>query len=161
MQKAKVVDQPAVITMPLRELGVLLLIGALVAIVMAVLYAVFDKYIFTPTLCGDSVANIGRCENKDILSAGFATVIAALAGLFVVVRQRTYRPLFVVLFATVTLWNLVLYVKDLPLAGSLVVLGLIGAFSYAAYGWIATLRNFVMSAVIATVLLIVARLLLG
>lgn len=158
-----VVEQPqpsAVMIMPWRELGGMLVIGALVGLITYVLYLMFDKYVFTPTLCGDAAANIGRCENKMMLSSGFATIIAALGALFALVRRRTYRPLLIILGVSVGLWGVVATVAGLHWFAAMLLMALMFALGYAAFAWLSLLRNFVISLVLVIALVVVLRILL-
>lgn len=134
--------------------------GLAVGVATYLLYLLLDKYVFTPTLCGATAAAL-KCDNKMYFASGVATVLGAFGGLFAMVQQRVYRPLLVVLLATVGLWNFVLIAATLPWWLALLLTGLIFALAYAAFAWLVQLRNFILALVITVVILVVMRLIIS
>jgi len=132
--------------------------GALVGLVTIALYYLLDRYIFTPTLCGEAAAAVGRCENKAQFSGGMAMVLGALSGLLAMVQLRVFRPLLVVLLVTVGLWNVMGMIATLPWLGALLASALLFGLAYAAFAWLAQLRNFVVAVVCSVVVVLLLRL---
>src|SRR4051794_10240454 len=98
MATRKVAEQvkPGALLMPWQDIIKIGVAGALIGLLTMVLYIVFDRYVFSPTLCSDLNAGTGRCDNKLLFSSGVALVIGALPILFFFVQQRIYRPLLII-----------------------------------------------------------------
>lgn len=163
MASTKVVEQqprPVMLLMSWGELVRVIIVGAIVGLVTLALHAMLDKYVLTPTLCS-APELAARCASKPYFAAAVATIISAVIGLFALVQQRVYRPLFVVLLATAGLWNVVLLLVTLPLWAG--VVGALFAFAsaYAVFAWLAQIRNFIVALIVALALVLVMRLIVS
>ncbi len=150
-------QQPAVSIMPWLELISVLVVGAVTGLLTYALYFVFEHYIFTPTLCANTATNLGKCENVAALSTGFSSIIAGFVALFALVRQRTFRPLLIVLAVTIGLWNVVSLVVGLQWLIAAAVMTVLFAVAYAAFAWLSQIRSFVVSLVLVIVVVIALR----
>ena len=148
-----------VMLMTMRDLLQVVLAGVIVGLMMIALWYIFEKYIYTPVLCEGS-ALPGRCENKDYFSSGLAMIVSAMAGLFMVVRQRVFRPLLVVLLVTISLWNVSLLLTTLPWWGACLGAAILFGIAYAVFAWVAQLRNLLLAVGVSIVLVVLTRLVL-
>ena len=161
MATAKVAEQaqPLVMGMASKELIRLALAGGLTGLIASILYIIFDRFILSDTFCSTVGAATAGCASKTGYVAAFAIVFANLAGLFTLVSQRIYRPLLVVLFTVASLWGVMQVVVTLPLVQMIIVNILLFGVAYAAFGWLARVRNFFVALVVGLIALIVLRLL--
>lgn len=145
--------------MKLSDLIRLLIGGAVVGLATYALFLALDQYVFTPALCS-SAGLEERCADKESFASSFALVIGAFVGLFATVRQRVYRPLLVVLFATIGLWNIPLLVADFTWWAAALLVAAVFSFSYGAFAWIVQLRNLYVAVGFGLVLVTVLRVII-
>ncbi len=161
MAKTKPVEkQLGLPLMSWRDVGRLVLGGVLVGLITLALYAVLDKYILTPGLCSEVGTVTGRCENKLYFANAFAMVLGAFAGLFIMVQQRVFRPLLVVILATAGLWNIIMVTTDLSWWLHALIIAVLFGITYVAFAWLVQLRNFLVALILAVILVIAMRLVL-
>lgn len=163
MATSKVAEQPRpkVMMMPYGDLFKIALAGLVIGLVTVALYAVFDKYVFTPALCGEALAGTGRCENKLTFASSLAMIVSALGGLFAMVQLRVFRPLLVVLLVSVGLWNVLLLTNDLVWWQMALTSGLVFAVAYAAFAWLVQIRNFFVALGLGALIVVLLRLILA
>jgi len=152
--------QPGALLMNWRDVLKIGLAGAVIGLLTMGLYVLFDKYVFSPTLCSDINLGSGRCENKLAFSSSVALVIGALPILFFFVQQRVYRPLLVILLSVVTLWNIPLLLGELAVLPAILLSVLIFALTYLLFAWLAQIRNFPIALIVTIVTVIVVRIVL-
>jgi hypothetical protein len=153
-------SRPVMLLMSWSELGRVVTIGALVGLVTVALCAILDKYVLTPALCS-APEMAARCASKSYFASAIAMVLGAVAGLFALVQQRVYRPLLVILLATVGLWNVALLIVTLPLVVAIIAAALLFAATYGAFAWLAQIRNFVIALIVGIILVVLMRLMLS
>ena len=77
--------------------------GIVVGLVVWGLSLLLDNYVYQLLLCrGEG----GRCESSLQYAQITAIVLGALVGLFALVRLQVFRPLLVVIAATLALWGI-------------------------------------------------------
>jgi len=144
------------VSMSRRDVIDTVLCGAGVGLFVGILYLLLDTFVFGAVLCRPQQAS--DCAQAPQYAMIVATVIGAIAGLVALARARVYRPLFVVLFATISLWVGNVLVAGYAWYWALLVLLLLYAIAYLLFAWLARLRSFVLAAVVAIVVLVVVRL---
>ena len=152
--------QPGALMMAWKDLLKIGIFGALIGLLTMGLYVLFDRYVFTPTLCSDMNIGSGRCENKLVFSSSVALVIGALPALFFFVQQRVYRPLLVLLLAVVTLWNIPLLIGELALLPATLLSLLIFALTYLVFAWLVQIRNFSVALIASIAVVVIVRIIL-
>lgn len=163
MASTRVVEQqprPVMLLMSWLELGRIFIVGALIGLASAALYVMLDKYVLTPALCS-TPEMAARCEAKPYFAGGIAMIVGAVMGLFALVQQRVYRPLLIILLATIGLWNTVLLLDALPLWTATIVTALIFGVAYCAFAWLAQIRNFIAASMVGVVLILLMRLIVS
>ena len=133
--------------------------GAGVGLIVAGLYLLLDHFLFSAVLCRPQAA--AQCNQAPLYSHIIAMVVGAIAGLGGLVRLRVYRPLLIVLAATITLWGLHMLVDGM--AWYWMILASVGLFAlaYGLYAWLARVRNFIVSLVVMIIVVVVMRLLIA
>ena len=144
------------ISMSRRDVIDVLLCGAGVGLFIGILYVLLDNFVFGAVLCRAQQA--ADCAQAPQYAMIVATVIGAIAGLVALARARVYRPLFVVLFATISLWIGNVLVADYAWYWTLLILLALYAIAYLLFAWLARLRSFVLAAIVAIVVLVIVRL---
>lgn len=134
--------------------------GVVVGLVTLAAYFVLDKYVFTPGLCMDAAMDPSRCESKIYFSNSLAMVIGGLVGLFMLVQQRVFRPLLVVLLATVGLWGVIQLFDGVVWWMSALLVALVFLLAYLAFAWLVQLRNFYLALGITIVVVVLMRVIL-
>ncbi|MES2875944.1 MAG: hypothetical protein V4678_00575 [Patescibacteria group bacterium] len=147
-------------TMSVRTLTRLFMYGLMVGLVSFALYIGLDRLVFEPILCSDSVA-LARCETKDEYAAGAAIVLGSLLGLFLLVRERVYRPILAILGVGVALWGIFALAGSLPVVLSAVVVTLLFALAYVLFSWLVQPMSLVISLVGVLLVAMLSRLAIG
>ncbi len=137
------------------------LVGAVVGIVATALYALIDAYVFTPALCQNGAVEATRCANKPVFTDALTMILAAIIGLFGMVRLRVYRPLLVVLLTTVSIWSILsILIPGLTWWGAALGSALVFALTYALFAWLVQLRHFLLAVCVSLVVVVAIRLVL-
>lgn len=144
------------VSMSRRDVIDTVLCGAGVGLFVAVLYLLLDTFVFGAVLCRAQSA--GNCDDAPQYAMIVAAVIGAIAGLVVLARARIYRPLFVVLFATLSVWAANLPIGQYAWYAIMLVLLVLYAIAYLLFAWFARMRSFILAGVIGIVILIIVRL---
>lgn len=143
-----------------REMFTISLVGVTVGLLTLAMYFMLDRYVFTPALCNDMGAGVASCESKEYYASGLAMIAGALGGLFMLVRQRAFRPLLVVLLVTVGLWNIVMYMSGMTWWMGVLAGALLFGVAYAVFVWLVQVRNFYAALGISIVVVVLMRLIL-
>lgn len=150
-------SEPVVEQGSTRELISAAWIGAVVGVLTWTLTYVLSHYVIGSIACrvGSSLVD---CADAVTVAAGIALVISSVVGLVLLVRERAFRPLLVILAALVTLWGL--YGAWLEVSSILTIFGgvIVTALVYTVLTWFSRVRNFWVSLGIIIVLTILFRL---
>lgn len=163
MASTKVVEQQPRAVMLLMSWGELLrvvAVGALVGVVTWASYGLLHTYVLTPALC-NAPELAARCQAEPYFAGGVATVVGAVVGLLLLVWQRVFRPLLVVLLASAGLWNVVLITTGFSWWVAILTSALLFGVTYAMFAWLAQIRNFIVSVIVGVVLVVVMRLIIS
>lgn len=142
-----------------REIAGVILAGFFTGVSVAILYALFNKYVFTAVLCRAQAP--ADCSLAPSYSMIVAMVVAAVIGGVLLARQRVFRPLLVVFATAISLWGIDALVAPFAWYWALLIIAGLFALSYGLFGWVARLRSFGMTAFVAVVLIVIVRLSLG
>lgn len=165
MKRDSVYDETAVavpvspfVGMSFGELLRTVLCGVGVGLVVAVGMFLLNKFIFGAVLCRPQ--SIAECAQAPTYAMIVAMVLGAIAGLLGLARMRMYRPLLVVLAATIALWGINSIVSGMVWYWAALAVMVIFGLAYGLFAWIARIRNFVMALVITIVVVVLVRFLL-
>ena len=137
-----------------RRIALVVATGAGVGLLVWGLATLLGAYVLSGILCHGQTM---KCGTGDQYAEILASILAAGAGLFVLVRLQIFRPLLVVLGALLSLWGIVSLASTLPWYGALFACVLMYAAAYAAFAWLARLRSFGMVLVLFVVLIVMIR----
>lgn len=161
---AKVIDavdpHAAWATMSVRTLTRIFAYGAIVGALSFGLYVGFDRLVFDPILCRENLA-LARCESKDEIAAGTAIVLGSFLGLFLLVRERVYRPILAIIGVAVALWGIFALIGNLPIVISAIVAILLFALAYVLFSWLVQPTSLLISVAGVVIAAAVARLSVG
>ena len=144
------------ISMSRRDVIDTLLCGAGVGLFVGILYLLLNTFVFGAVLCRAQQA--ADCTQAPQYAMIVATVIGAIGGLVALARVRVYRPLFVVRFATISLWASNLLISSYAWYWVLFVLVGLYAVAYMLFAWLARIRSFVLAGIVSIVVLVLVRL---
>ncbi len=147
-------------TMSVQTLTRIFLYGLLVGVVSFALYVGLDRLVFEPILCRENAA-LARCESKEQFAAGAAIVLGSLLGLFLLVRERVYRPILAILGVAIGLWGIYALVGALPVVLAAIVSTILFALAYVLFSWLVQPTSLVISLVGVVVVSTLARLAIG
>jgi hypothetical protein len=147
-------------TMSVRTLTRIFLYGIAVGLLTFGLYVGLDRLVFEPVLCRESVA-LARCENKEQFAAGTAIVLGSLLGLFLLVRERVYRPILAILGVGIALWGIYTLVGGLPVVLAAIVSVLLFALAYVLFSWLVQPTSLLISLLGVVIVSALARLAIG
>lgn len=132
-------------------------IGVVVGALTWVLAHVLGLYVLKPSNCtAQALACAASSQPANILAA----LLAACIGLFGLVKLQVFRPLLIVLAATMSAWGLVGELAALPWYGSLLVTVFFFALTYTTFMWISRIRTFWLVLIITVVLVVALRLII-
>lgn len=143
------------VPMTWRELARIGAIGAVIGALSVGLYVLFHTYIFQAVLCRDQ-ANTA-CGQAATYAAITTAFIASFVAVVVLAHIRVYRPLLIILAAILALWGIQSIVAVLPWHWALAGMIAVGALAYSLFAWIARIRSFILSAVVAIVIAVIIR----
>ena len=143
------------VPMTWRELARIGAIGAVIGALSVGLYVLFHTYIFQAVLCRDQ-ANTA-CGQAATYAAITTAFIASFVAVVVLAHIRVYRPLLIILAAILALWGIQSIVTVLPWYWALAGMVVVGASAYSLFAWIARIRSFILSAVVAIVIAVIIR----
>lgn len=143
------------VSMSRRDIIDVLVCGAGVGLVVGILYTLLETFVFGAVLCRPQQA--ADCAQAPQYAMIVATVIGAIGGLVALARVRIYRPLFVVLFATISLWAANLFVGNYAWYWAIPILLALYAIAYLLFAWLARIRSFILAGVLGIVVLVVVR----
>lgn len=147
-------------TMSVKTLTKIFLYGAMVGVLSFGLYLALDRLVFDPVLCRENVA-LARCETKDEIAAGTAIVLGSFLGLFLLVRERVYRPILAVIGVAIALWGVFALVGNLPIILAGIVAVIFFALSYVLFSWLVQPTSLLISLGGVVIAATVARLAVG
>lgn len=136
------------------------LVGAVVGAFGWVLMLAIQNWILQPVFCRSSDTS-GICANTQITAWIIAYILASIAGLFMLIRTNTFRPLLVVLAAIITLWGIGLWFVALPWWVGLLWSAGLFALAYVLYTWTVSIQGFAVAAVTASIFVILLRILVS
>jgi hypothetical protein len=142
-----------------NKMVAIILLGAVVGLIVWGLSIVLDTYVLSAILCKGTETL--RCAGTSQYAEAAATIIGAGVGLFFLVRLQVFRPLLVVLAATISLWGIVGLADLLPWYGIGISAVLLYALAYGVFTWVARLRSFWLVLVLLIALIAGVRLVLS
>lgn len=135
-------------------------VGALVGIVTWLLSMLIQTAVIQPLFCRSADA-FSVCNDGGNVAFSVAAVIAHIAGLFLLVRIGTYRPLLVVLATIVTLWGIQVWLGSLQWFEATLYYAFVVAVAYSLYAWLARVVSFGLTLAIILVVIVASRLYLN
>ena len=146
--------------MNMRTVLNIVLYGALVGLVTFLLYLILSKLVFEPILCRDTIA-LARCAAKNDFASGVAIILASLVGLFLLVRERVYRPILAIIGVCISLWGILAVVAVLPVVIAGFVTIILFGVSYLLFSWLVQPTSLVISVAGVAIVSLLARLAVG
>ena len=139
-----------------REIIDALVVGAITGILVWALAWVFDHGVFTPLMC--KAASSAKCAQSGEFALVTSQIVSAIIALVALVRMRAFRPLLVVLFVTVALWNVTNLFAAWPMWAMLVGAAVVYLLAYGLFTLLARMRSLVFTAILMVVCLLAIRL---
>lgn len=143
------------VSLGFREVIMSFFVGAVIGLVVWGLFYAFEHWVFSPLMC--KVAS-EKCLQSTTYALVAAQLIAASAGLIALVRLRLFRPLLVIIFVTIALWNVSMMFGGLPLWLAAILTGIVYSLGYALFMVLARMRSLVLAALVMLIVLILVRL---
>ncbi len=145
----------AYVGMTRRDFVGVLISGVIAGLAAFVLYYLLNKFVFGAVLC--RAESTGDCSQAPAYSMIVAIIISTIAGVANLARLRVYRPLLAGLATAVALWGLQSLVTGVAWYWAGLVFVALFTLSYAAFAWVARLRNFILALVVTVVLVVLVR----
>jgi hypothetical protein len=134
-----------------------IVIGVVVGAFSWIFAQVLGMYVLKPASCtGDAFVCAASSQPAIILAA----ILAGCIGLFGLVKLQIFRPLLIVIAATMSLWGVVGLLTALPWYLSLLTTVLFYAIAYTAFMWVARIRTFWLVLVLFVLLVVGVRLII-
>ena len=142
-----------------NSLIVSLSVGAFVGFFGWLLALGVDNWILSPVFCRSS-DSAAVCVSAPLTAWIIAYCVLSTVGLFMLIRANVFRPLLVVIAALATLWAIGLWFPAVFWGFGLLWGTVLFALAYALYAWLASIENFLVSAIMTVVIVILMRLLI-
>lgn len=124
-----------------RQLQSAAWIGAGAGVLTWILSYLLANYVVGQVACRLGTSLI-QCSDTAYVSGILALILVGILALILTVRQRLYRPLFVILASTLVLWGIGgSWLVGMGYLGFLLTV-LISALVYSTMTWFSTVRNF-------------------
>lgn len=136
------------------QVGIISITGGMLLWLLA--YAL-SQFVFK----GFCAPDVGVCVEANQYSSGVASVVIGAIILFGFVKLAIFRPLLVVIAATVSLWGLGSYLTSFSMPAALLISGLLYGVAFLTFTWLARIKVFWLSLLSIVVLVIVIRLILS
>lgn len=147
-------------TMSVTTLVRIFIYGLIVGVSTFALYIGLDRFVFEPILCREAAA-LARCETKDEYAAGTAIVLGSLLGLFLLVRERVYRPILAVVGIMIALWGIFGLLNSFHIILAAVIASLTFALSYVLFAWLVQPTSLLVSIAGVIIVAAISRLTIG
>lgn len=148
-------SQSSLIEMRPNTVVQVILLGVIVGAATWLLALLIDKFILSALMCGSAES----CEAATITGGNIALVLTAIGGLLGLVKLGVYRPLLVVIAASIVLWSLSASLLGVQWYEALAWTVLLYAVCYVAFSWFVRPRFFLASIILVMAVVIVARIL--
>lgn len=132
------------------------LIGVGSGLLIWALQWVLYHWLFSPLMCGS--ASIDKCDQSAPIAAILAQIVGGIAALIALVRLREFRPLLIVLFAVVTLWNVVAIFASWPIWATIIGMMIVYGLGYALFTILGRVRSLIIAVVLMLICLVITRL---
>lgn len=153
------------VSSPFADLSARSIIGIVAAgiaasIVTLIVGYLLDNYIIGPALCRG--ASNGACLSSDVISFHISTIIGSLAALILLINSAIYRPLLVVISATISTWYIHTLLLPLSWYWTLLILIVVNTVAYLTFSWLLRVYNLLialgLTIVVTAALLLVSKL---
>lgn len=152
-------ESPFFITMSIRSLLFVLIVGLVSGLAIWGLTFLLDTYVYKALLCANETAQ--QCISSTRYATVTATILGAAVGLFGLVRLQVFRPLLVVAAAIVALWGLLAVVSPMIWYIAAPVVAALYGLAFAVFAWLARIRHFLISLIAIVILVVIVRLVLN
>ena len=129
------------------------LIGAVIGLLTWMLAYGLQRYVLATLFCDNDTI----CQSSIDYAGAISIVVTAVIAVVVLVRSLVYRPLLIVLAATVSLWGITSWLSGLSILEQAGWIALLFALAYSAYAWLARVRNVVVMLILVALLAIASR----
>lgn len=146
--------------LPARSIVGIVAAGIAASIVTLIVGYLLNSYIIGPALCRG--ASNGACVNSGIISLHISTIIGSLAALILLINSGIYRPLLVIISATIGTWYIHTLLLPLSWYWTLLVLIAVNIAAYLTFSWLLRVYNLLialgLTIVVTAALLLVSNL---
>ncbi len=145
----------AIVTIHIRQLVSIVMVGAFVGGVVWGLTLLLEAYVFRSALCHGET-----CMSSLGYSGAFGTIITAIIGTAWLIRLHVYRALLIGLAAGCSLWGLTIVLQAMSWQGALLASVLLYAVAYGLFAWVSRIKAFTLVSIIMLVVIVATRLML-
>lgn len=144
-----------IVSMPGRELMATIAVGVGVGLLVALVSYLMNTFVFGVVLCRPQSS--AECSQAPHYAAIVAMIVGAIAGVVALARLRVYRPLLIVIAATIALWGVSAMFSGLAWYWFVAILAVIFGLAYGLFSWASRLRSFILAIVVVIVLIVAIR----
>lgn len=154
-----IVDERTVVVKPWWARVRIVFIGASLGLIWWILTALLRVYVVEPVACRD-LSNAATCVDAYGVAGSIAAIIAAIIGVFMLIRTLHPRPIVIAVATAAVLWTLGHYVSGLAWYESVLWAVVLYAATYVLFGMVARIVWFPAAAATAIITVVAIRLLL-
>lgn len=148
-------SQSSLIDMRANTAIQIVLLGVIVGAATWLIALIVDRFILSSLMCGSAES----CEAATVTAGNIALVLTAIGALLGLVKLGVYRPLLVVLAASIVLWSMSAILLGVQWYEALAWTVLLYALSYIAFSWFVRPRFFLAAIILVMAVVITARIL--
>jgi len=154
-----IVDERTVVVKPWWARVRIIFTGAGLGLVWWILTVLIKNYIIEPIACRD-MANAVFCVDSFGVAGNIATILVAIAGVFILIRTLQPRPIIIAVAVAALLWALGNYITGLAWYEGLLWGVLLYALAYSLFGLVARIVWLPAAIVTAILIVLIIRILL-
>jgi len=145
--------------MAVRQVVQVAIAGLMVGLLTWGLTWLVSTYVLSGLLCGGGATM--QCVSALQYSEMTATILTAGGGLFLFVRLQVFRPLLVVLAATVSLWGIITMATGVQEYIVGLMCAVLFMLAYVLFAWVVRIRLFWLAMVLIVAVVVAVRLMLS
>lgn len=139
-----------------------LLLGAAVGLLIPLVSFLLERFFIEPVFCR-SANSFGMCATGGLTAYYIATGVISIIAIILLANWQVFRPLLIAVGAAAALWGFKRYIGDMASQSAIeyylfsaITFGLL----YLLFYWIMRIRPFIISVILAILLVVVVRLVL-
>jgi hypothetical protein len=131
--------------------------GAALGVITLVLAWLIGSFVLDPLLCRVP-EQLDACGKSGDVAGNIASVIAAVGGIFILIRLRVLRTLLIAFAVIVSFWGIHALIANLPWGEAAAWMAGVYALGYVLFAWLFRIRSIIIACIAAIIAVLIIRL---